>query len=462
MDGIKIDVSGNIARVVERPDRITSGTVGLPVEFTFDSHWDGLSKTAVFMANRVQINVENLEAETVVPWEVLQKPKVWLSIGVYGVNADGDVAIPTIWANVCVISVGTEPDGDPATDPKLPVWQSLLNDVGELDKLQTEEKENLVKAINEANTKAMSGGVSTDPTLSIEGRAADAKGTGEAIADVVADVQATGNRVDTLESLIHGGNKLPIANGGTGAGSASQALTNLGAAAKSHTHAVSDITSGTMPIARGGTGMTSNPSLLVNLGSTQSANAFQTSPRPGVTGTLPIANGGTGATNVTQAKRNLGIPDDLESMFEDVWTEFDRVQSEFGDVQTLFGDVQSQFVDVNNEFDRVQNQFDELKFELNREGSNQGWFPNTDEWTTPGALSKFYILTIRINGKDYSLAVDWQGIKAAGANGRTFGIAAKNSGGSIAIFDVTATVNAGSTVRFTAPGCTIVHVVGYY
>lgn len=455
MDGIKIDVSGNIARVVERPDRITSGTVGLPVEFTFDSHWDGLSKTAVFMANRVQINVENLEAETVVPWEVLQKPKVWLSIGVYGVNADGDVAIPTIWANVCVISVGTEPDGDPATDPKLPVWQSLLNDVGELDKLQTEEKENLVKAINEANTKAMSGGVSTDPTLSIEGRAADAKVTGEAIADVVADVQDTGNRVDTLESLIHGGNKLPIANGGTGAGSASQALNNLGAAAKSHTHAVSDIASGTMPIARGGTGMTSNPSLLVNLGSTQSANVLQESPRPGITGTLPIANGGTGATNVTQALRNLGIPDDLESMFEDVWTEFDSVQSELGDVR-------SQFVDVNNEFDRVQNQFDELKFELNREGNNQGWFPNTDEWTTPGALSKFYILTIRINGKDYSLAVDWQGIRAAGTTGRTFGIAFLNSGNEVKILDVTVKVNTNSTVTFDAAGGTIVHVVGYY
>ena len=38
---------------------------------------------------------------------------------------------------------------------------------------------------------------------------------------------------------------LPIANGGTGATTASKALSNLGAAASSHNHAASNITSGT-------------------------------------------------------------------------------------------------------------------------------------------------------------------------------------------------------------------------
>lgn len=51
MDGIKIEVTGNIARVIVRPARITAGTVGLPVEFSFDSQWDGLIKTAVFRAS---------------------------------------------------------------------------------------------------------------------------------------------------------------------------------------------------------------------------------------------------------------------------------------------------------------------------------------------------------------------------------------------------------------------------
>ena len=150
MENIKIDVTGNIARVTEKPIRITSGTVGLPVKFVFDNQWNGLSKTAVFRAGCVQKIRESLEDETTVPWEVLRKPGVWLSIGVYGVDASGTVVIPTIWANVCSIQVGASPDGDPGIDPTLPVWQRLLGEVGNLSLLRTTKKEDLVAAINEA------------------------------------------------------------------------------------------------------------------------------------------------------------------------------------------------------------------------------------------------------------------------------------------------------------------------
>ena len=56
---------------------------------------------------------------------------------------------------------------------------------------------------------------------------------------------------------------LPVAKGGTGATSAGQARTNLGitpanigAAASSHSHSASDITSGAVPVSHGGTGAT--------------------------------------------------------------------------------------------------------------------------------------------------------------------------------------------------------------
>ena len=130
MDGIKIEVIGNIARVTDRPQRITSGTVGLPVEFTFDSQWDGLSKTAVFRVGHTKKIVERLETEAIVPWELLQKPGAWLSIGVYGWNEDGTITIPTIWANVSAIQKGADPEGDSvSTDPTLPVWQKMMDEV---------------------------------------------------------------------------------------------------------------------------------------------------------------------------------------------------------------------------------------------------------------------------------------------------------------------------------------------
>lgn len=132
MDGIKIEVTGNIARVIERPAKITSGTVGLPVEFTFDSQWDGLTKMAVFRAGNITKDVVNPGEGTTVPWEVLEKPGPWLSIGAYGSNEDGTVVIPTIWANVRPIHNGVDPDGDPSVDPTIPIWQEMLNYLAEI------------------------------------------------------------------------------------------------------------------------------------------------------------------------------------------------------------------------------------------------------------------------------------------------------------------------------------------
>jgi hypothetical protein len=123
MDGIKIEVTGNIARVIERPAKITSGTVGMPVEFTFDSQWNLLKKVVVFRAGNVIKSVEN---PNTVPWEVLEKPGVMLSVGVYGTNADGSVVIPTTWANVSPIHIGVDPDGDPTIEPTPAMWQKIM------------------------------------------------------------------------------------------------------------------------------------------------------------------------------------------------------------------------------------------------------------------------------------------------------------------------------------------------
>lgn len=132
MEAIKVEVTGNVARIIDRPARITSGTVGLPVEFSFDSQWDGLTKTAVFRAGEITKTVINPKAGDTVPWEVLEKPCVWLSIGVYGENEDGSVVIPTTWANVCPIHIGVNPDVDPTTDPTPSIWQTMMNYIASL------------------------------------------------------------------------------------------------------------------------------------------------------------------------------------------------------------------------------------------------------------------------------------------------------------------------------------------
>lgn len=98
---------------------------------------------------------------------------------------------------------------------------------------------------------------------------------------------------------------LPIAQGGTGKTSASEAWTALGGGAigKKASLAASDIpdistaklTSGTLGVARGGTGQTS-------LQATRNAMGLGNT-----TGALPVGNGGTGATTAADARTNLGI-----------------------------------------------------------------------------------------------------------------------------------------------------------
>ncbi len=89
---------------------------------------------------------------------------------------------------------------------------------------------------------------------------------------------------------------LPLSKGGTGATDAAAARTNLGAAASGHTHALTDSAiTGTLPLSKGGTGQTSAAAVrsALGLGNT--------------TGALPIDSGGTGASSAKAALQNLGV-----------------------------------------------------------------------------------------------------------------------------------------------------------
>ena len=154
MEIIKIEVTGNIARIVEKPDRITSGTAGLQVEFTFDSQWDNLSKTAVFLSGERRMIVDSIETTAIVPWELLRRPGFHLNVGAYGVDLEGNTALSTTWVNAGKIHHSANVYEDPLLHPTLPIWQKLLNMVGNLLGLKTNVKTDLVRAINEVYDKA--------------------------------------------------------------------------------------------------------------------------------------------------------------------------------------------------------------------------------------------------------------------------------------------------------------------
>lgn len=117
--------------------KIPAGIVGAKIRMEFDKSWQGLRKMAVFQAMRDADNVtkdvliENEEAVEI-PWEVVDRPAHMLRVGVYGTSGEEDLVIPTLWADLGRVYYAADPSGDESTDPSLPVWAQLQQQVDEL------------------------------------------------------------------------------------------------------------------------------------------------------------------------------------------------------------------------------------------------------------------------------------------------------------------------------------------
>lgn len=146
---IKVHISGNRADVIER-EPLTSGTVGKVINFAFTEDWRLLIKYAVFEGSGRRIALTNIGDSCIIPHEVMAKHGGALRVGVYGRTADGSAATPTVYAQLGIIQRGADPNADPSTKPTLPVWAQLQAQIGDLSNLTTEDKTNLVAAINEA------------------------------------------------------------------------------------------------------------------------------------------------------------------------------------------------------------------------------------------------------------------------------------------------------------------------
>lgn len=132
---------------------IPKGIVGatISIEYT-DPAWDGLQKTVVFRSS-VTKDVLASGNEVVIPAEVVSRAGRNLYMGVYGVDIANNVVIPTIWAELGMIHSAADPSGDSSSYPLLPVWAQIQAMIGNLDELDTETKNNLVVAVNEALRK---------------------------------------------------------------------------------------------------------------------------------------------------------------------------------------------------------------------------------------------------------------------------------------------------------------------
>jgi hypothetical protein len=129
---IKIEVHSTRA-VIRSQEPLTVGLTGAKAHFSFGKHWETLIKTVVFRQRDKTVTVAQVEAEVTIPWEVLTLPGVPVSIGVYGSDSEGRVAIPTVWAITDPVRPGADPEGDPSVEPTPGLWEQML---GKLDGME--------------------------------------------------------------------------------------------------------------------------------------------------------------------------------------------------------------------------------------------------------------------------------------------------------------------------------------
>lgn len=162
--GQRIEVAG--------ADILVSGTIDIyTARFTFDSAWDGYTKTAVFAGYDIQREQLLTDDACTVPWEVLTAGK-YVKVGVYGTN--GGSRLPTIWTDGLLVSPGAGPTEE-AAEPSPTLVEQLTAKVGNLDALKTEDKSSVVAAVNEIWTSGGggSGGGTTDHSKLINRDKAD-------------------------------------------------------------------------------------------------------------------------------------------------------------------------------------------------------------------------------------------------------------------------------------------------
>lgn len=109
--------------------KLTSGSVGREVEFTFDNSWDGLAKTAVFkVGNDCRSNYIGANNICEFPWELLTHEKVGqlIHIGVCGMK-DEEIIFPTMFTYIGILEQGADPNADSSIEHTPQLVEQILS-----------------------------------------------------------------------------------------------------------------------------------------------------------------------------------------------------------------------------------------------------------------------------------------------------------------------------------------------
>jgi hypothetical protein len=190
LTSIKLTVNGAKAWATVT-GHLTSGMVGIPVTIEYDETWEGLTKNLVCRCSRNGSSGEeyrsilNVENTTNVAHEVM-KAGMLLYLGVEGYNADGTLVIPTVWAMCGAIEKGANTGDDLSSDPTLPVWGQLQEQIEKLNQvvIPQEMLDEIQDCVNSATQAAQQAAQSKESAAASSRLASDYVNTARNSADL--------------------------------------------------------------------------------------------------------------------------------------------------------------------------------------------------------------------------------------------------------------------------------------
>lgn len=156
----KIVIQKDQARLYGQPHPIPQGQSQFSeIEFSFSEEWANLRKIAQFEQKSGPYNVDISDNKCFCPSELV---KGWVKIRVKGYPEDTTSAVIATANEITLpVSMGFKSGGTPSVPPTPDLYQRLLNkiqtQIGDLRNLTTNDKDNLVAAINEAATSGGAG-----------------------------------------------------------------------------------------------------------------------------------------------------------------------------------------------------------------------------------------------------------------------------------------------------------------
>lgn len=166
--------------------KVTTGSVGLPVNVVLSDDFDGLAVTVVFRAGEVERDRLYTGRRVTVPPECLAQSGIALMLGVYAEDEAGDLVIPTVWASAGTIRQGVRPSGFDPAEPT-PSWPAQVARVAADALAAAEAAQAEVDAWEEAAGTWTAGTrvTSLDATeLAVAGSTVEAMGAPAYVADV--------------------------------------------------------------------------------------------------------------------------------------------------------------------------------------------------------------------------------------------------------------------------------------